>query len=299
MAVYKRNYKPYEGRLTPDWSRFLAPARYSLETLFQSRLLVGFMVASCIFPIFAATVIYLHHNLSALTLLRIRPDQLLPIDGDFFAAFLSFQGAFAFLFTAYAGPGLISPDLSNNALPLYLCRPINRTEYILSKMSVLFIPLSCITWLPGLLLFAIQAGLQGDGWGWTHIRWAWAIFAGSWLWIVLLSLVAVSLSAWVRWKLAASALLFGVFFISSALGAMVNEVLTTRAGNILSLGYVIGIIWAQMLQLPARSTFFGEIFNIRRGDEVPEYMAWLVVGLVCTTCIILLNRRLRAKEVVS
>lgn len=127
----------------------------------------------------------------------------------------------------------------------------------------------------------------------------WAIFAGSWLWIVLLSLVAVSLSAWVRWKLAASALLFGVFFISSALGAMVNEVLTTRAGNILSLGYVIGIIWAQMLQLPARSTFFGEIFNIRRGDEVPEYMAWLVVGLVCTTCIILLNRRLRAKEVVS
>ena len=45
MAVYKRNYKPYEGVLTADWSRFLVPARYALETLFQSRLLVGFMVA--------------------------------------------------------------------------------------------------------------------------------------------------------------------------------------------------------------------------------------------------------------
>ena len=64
----------------------------------------------------------------------------------------------------------ISPDLSNNALPLYLCRPINRTEYILGKMAVLFIPLSCITWIPGLLLFAIQAGLQGQGWGWDHIH---------------------------------------------------------------------------------------------------------------------------------
>ena len=87
-------------------------------------------------------MIYLHHNLSAITLLRINPDKLLPIDGDFFGAFLSFQGALAFMLTAYAGPGLISPDLSNNALPLYLCRPINRTEYILGKMAVLFIPLS-------------------------------------------------------------------------------------------------------------------------------------------------------------
>ena len=143
----------------------------------------------------------------------------------------------------------------------------------------------CITWIPGLLLFAIQAGLQGQGWGWDHIRYAWAIFAGSWVWIALLALLAVALSAWVRWKLAASALLFGVFFISSALGAMVNEVLVTRAGNVLSLGYVIGIIWANMLQLPSNSTIFGEMFNIRRGDEVPEYMAWLVLGVVCAACI--------------
>jgi ABC-2 type transport system permease protein len=299
MAVYKRNYKPYEGHLTANWSRFLVPARYALETLFQSRLLIAFLVAAYLFPVFAGIVIYLHHNLAALTLLRVQVSNLIPIDGDFFAAFLSFQGAFAFLLTAYAGPGLISPDLSNSALPLYLCRPISRTEYVLSKMAVLCIPLSCITWIPGLLLFAIQAGLQGQGWGWDHIHWAWAIFAGSWLWIGMLSLLAMALSAWVRWKLAASALLFGVFFISSALGAMVNEVLTTRAGNVLSLGYVIGMIWAKMLRLPERSTIFGELFNIRRGDEVPEYMAWLMIGLLCSFCLLLLNRRLRAREVVS
>jgi hypothetical protein len=32
---------------------------------------------------------------------------------------------------------------------------------------------------------------------------------------------------------------------------------------------------------------------------VPAYMAWLMFGLVCAACIGLLNRRLRAKEVVS
>ena len=102
---------------------------------------------------------------------------------------------------------------------------------------------------------------------------------------LLLALLAVALSAWVRWKLAASALLFGIFFISSALGAMVNEVLATRAGNVLSLGYVIGIIWANMLRLSTHNTLFGEMFNIRRGDEIPQYMAWLMLGVVCAACI--------------
>jgi ABC-2 type transport system permease protein len=170
---------------------------------------------------------------------------------------------------------------------------------VLSKMAVLCIPLSCITWIPGILLFSLQAGLEGQGWAWDHLHWAWAVFAGSWLWIGMLSLLAMALSAWVRWKLAASALLFGVFFISSALGAMVNEVLNTRAGNILSLSYVIGAIWARMLQLPTTSTLFGDLFDIRRGDEVPAYMAWLVVAVLCAVCILLLNIRLRAREVVS
>ena len=225
-------------------------------------------------------MIYLHHNLSALTLLRINPDNLLPIDGDFFGAFLSVQGALAFILTAYAGPGLISPDLSNNALPLYLCRPINRTEYILGKMAVLFIPLSCITWIPGLLLFAIQAGLQGQGWGWDHIHFAWAIFAGSWVWIVLLALLAVALSAWVRWKLAASALLFGIFFISVAFGAMVNEVLDDASGQCVESRicdrHDLGEHAAasdRTRRCSAKCSTSGAAMRF------PQYMAWLVLGV--------------------
>jgi hypothetical protein len=104
MAVYKRNYKPYEGRLTADWARFLVPVRYSLETLLQSRIVIGFLVASMLFPIFGAVMIYMHHNLAALAVMKVSVSDLLPIDGDFFAAFLSVQGVFAFILTAYAGP---------------------------------------------------------------------------------------------------------------------------------------------------------------------------------------------------
>jgi ABC-2 type transport system permease protein len=299
MAVYKRTYKPYEGPVTHAPSRFFVITRYALETLLSSRLLIGLLVAAYGFPLFALAAIYLHHNLGALTALRISPESLIPIDNEFFSIFLSVQGGFAFLLTAYAGPGLISPDLTNNALPLYLSRPITRTEYVLGKMAVLAFPLSCVTWIPGLVLFLIQAGLAGGGWGWNNAYIAWGLFAGSWIWIVLLALLATALSAWVRWKLAASALLFGTFFISAAFSEMVNEVLETKSGYLFNLGHLVGTIWARMLQISPRRTLLGEMFDIRRGDELPLWGAWLMLAAMAGICILLLNKRLRGREVVS
>ena len=123
-----------------------------------------------IFPIIAGVLIYLRYNASAIALLGANPDNLLPIDAGFFAVFLSSQGFFSFLLTAYAAPGLVGPDLSNNALPLYLCRPISRAEYVLGKMAVLLIPLSLITWVPGALLWMMQAGLDSGDWGRNNLH---------------------------------------------------------------------------------------------------------------------------------
>lgn len=298
MAVYKRTYKPYAGSLTASWSRFLVIARYALETLYQSRLLVAFTVICYVFPIICGVLIYLHHNLSALTVLNLDPEKLMPINAEFFAIFLSVQGALAFLLTMYAGPGLVSPDLTNNALPLYLCRPISRWEYVIGKMAVLYIPLSAITWVPGLILFSMQSGLASNGWAWNNGRLAVAVFLGSIVWISVLSLMALALSAWVRWKLAASALLFGIFFVSSGFGEMVNEVLETNKGHLFNIGHIIGTVWANMLQISARKSILGEMFDIRRGEEYPIWAAWLMLGLICAACVMLLNRRLRAREVV-
>lgn len=299
MAVYKRNYKSYEGRTTPGWSRFLVPARYSLETLYKSRLLLTFTVLCFVFPIVLATLVYLRHNLSAIELLGVSPRDLVVVDGNLFAILLSVQGMFAVLLTAYAGPGLISPDLSNNALPLYLCRPISRAEYVIGKMLVLFVPLSGITWIPALLIWLLEANLEGNGWGWSNLNLAAGTFVGSWIWILFLSLAAMALSAWVRWKLLASALQFGIFFITAALNGILNEVLETKLGGLVNPGFVIGFLWAKLLQIRPRQSMLGEMFNVRRGDEVPVWAAWLTLALMCAACVWLLNRRLRAREVVG
>ena len=77
---------------------------------------------------------------------------------------MSLQNGFAFFVTLLVGPPLVSRDLRNNALPLYLCRPFSRTEYVLGKMSVLLILLSAMTWVPQLLLFPFQSYLEGAQW---------------------------------------------------------------------------------------------------------------------------------------
>jgi ABC-2 type transport system permease protein len=186
MAVYKRTYKGYSGGLTPRWSRFLILPRYSYASLFQSKFLMVFRLTCLIYPLGCIGYIYLSHNLGFLRTFRIQPS-LLTIDASFFLAVCSFQGALAYFMTAFVGPGLVSPDLTNNALPLYFCRPFTRAEYVIGRMAVLVWVLSTITWMPGLILFAVQSSLAG--WQWAKDNWwiAGALVLGSMIWIVVLS----------------------------------------------------------------------------------------------------------------
>ena len=163
MAVYERTYHGYEGAITPAWSRFLIVPRYSYREVFQSKLFSAFYTACFIPPIAYALFIYLHHNLSALTLLQIPEGALPPIGKFFWFSFVGVESWFVFLIGLFVGPALVSPDLANNGLALYLCRPFTRREYVLGKMAVLVILMSLITWIPGLLLFLLQAYLEGGG----------------------------------------------------------------------------------------------------------------------------------------
>src|SRR4029079_3805599 len=163
MAVYEHLYRAYEGEPQSAWSRFLVIPRYALREVFKSKLLTTIYVIWFIYPLVAAILVYLHHNVNALSLLQINVRELLPIDASFFRTFLEVQGGFAFILTVLVAPPLISRDLSNNALPLYLSRPLSRTEYVLGKMAVIVFLLSLVTWVPGLLVFFFQASLAGLG----------------------------------------------------------------------------------------------------------------------------------------
>ncbi|MGH9759894.1 MAG: ABC transporter permease subunit, partial [Blastocatellia bacterium] len=164
MSVYEHSYKPYSGSLTPTWSRFLIIPRYAYGDIFQSKIFVGFFATSFIPFAIMTVLVYLRHNLKAVEAIGLNLSNLVPINSNFFMVFCSIQEFFVFLFAVLIGPVLISRDLSNNALPLYLARPLSRSEYIGGKLSVLVILMSVMSWVPGLVMFIIQSFLEGGSW---------------------------------------------------------------------------------------------------------------------------------------
>lgn len=309
MAVYEHLYGAYEGEAHSAWSRFLVIPRYALREVFKSKLFTTIFILCFIYPLIAAILVYLHHNANALALLQINVRELLPIDASFFRTFLEVQGAFAFILTVLVAPPLISRDLANNALPLYLCRPLSRIEYVLGKMAVVVFLLSLVTWVPGLLIFFFQASLGGFSWLWANLWMIWAIFFGSMAWIVLLSLIALAVSALVRWRVVASGAMLGLFFVPSAFGEIVNNLFLTRSGHLISLWATMNSIWRGLFGLFERQTgrVTGKITNPIYDNQLvdivllepPLWASWLVLALVCAVCVWVLARKVRAYEVIK
>jgi ABC-2 type transport system permease protein len=286
MAVYRRSYTSYAGALTPAWSRSLVLFRYSRRKLFKSKLQTALFVL-CFFPPLAfLLIIYLSNNLSFLERFGTGGGGFVKIDNKFFLYFIDLQGVLAFVLTAFTGPGLISPDLANGALPLYFCRPFSRAEYVLGKSSVLAILLSQITWIPGLVLFVVQSSLAGPGWAWDHLWIAGSIVLSSLIWIAVLSLLAMALSAWVKWRVVAGALLLAVMSFGAGFAEAVNAVLRTQSGNFLNIVYLMGTVWTSLFRVDNEGT-------ISSGE------AWVTLLVYCAICLALLMRKVKAFEVVK
>src|SRR5580658_2843347 len=275
MAVYRRNYKAYTGRLTAAWSRCFVLFRYSRRNLFRSKFVTALFVLCFFYPLFSLLWIYLAHSASFLREMGL-PGDVLSIDNTFFFRFISVQGVFAFLLTAFTGPGLISPDLANGALPLYFCRPFSRAEYVLGKLCSLFYLLSFITWVPALFLFAIEANLSGAGWTWAHRSLAIGSLLSSFIYILMISLIAMALSAWVKWRIAAGALMLGVMFFLSGFGTAINAVLHSNIGFYINPGALITRVCSQ---------FFGTESPI----DIPVAGAWIALLIICGICLALLS----------
>ena len=305
MAVYEQTYKPYTGKPTPEWSRFLIIPRHAYRGVFNSKLFTAFFVI-CFVPLLVeAVLIYLHHNVTALAIMEVNVRELLPIDGSFFQTFVSIQAGFAFFVALLVGPPLVARDLRNNALPLYLCRPFSRTEYVMGKMSVLLILLSAITWVPQLLLFFFQSYLQGFAWFKANLWIASAILISGLVWILLLALLSQTISALVKWRVVASGAMLGLFLIPSVFGEFFNEVFKTRWGSLISLGALMKSVTAGLFR-----TFdpVYEMVNIRDVNDVlirempviepPLWCSWAALFLICAICLALLHWKVKAYEVV-
>lgn len=290
MAVYKRTYHAYNGPLTPARGRFLVISRYCAREMFNSRIFAGAVVFSYLPFLIFGGLIYVLNSPIAQAALRIQGAPPFAIDNQFFMKFLQGMGYFALFLCAYAAPGLVSMDMANNALPLYLSRPLNRIEYVVGKAAPIVAVLSAVTWVPGVILYLIQASMAGGGWGWKHLDIVGAILAGSALWIAFLTLISLAVSSWVRWRIIATAAIVAFFFVPAAFGTAVTLILRTPWGELLNFPYLNTLIWYRLfgLEAPYWSRF----------PNVPLPAAWLTFLGLSVLALWMLHERIRAREVV-
>jgi ABC-2 type transport system permease protein len=305
MAVYEQTYKRYTGPLTPEWSRFHINPRHTYRGVFKSKLFTAFYVIFFLPVLVEAIFIYLHHNVTALAIMDLNARELIPIDASFFYAFVNIQGGFAFFVALLLGPPLVARDMRNNALPLYLCRPFSRTEYVIGKMSVIVILLSAMTWIPQLLLFLFQSYLAGFAWFKSNLWIASAIFIASSIWIVLLALLSQTISALLKWRIVASGAMLALMFIPTVFAEIINELFLKRWASLISLPALMrnattGLfgIFDPVYEVRRKYDFDGTILGEIIVTEPPLWTAWAALFVICAVCLALLHWKVKAYEVV-
>jgi len=98
-------------------------------------------------------------------------------------------------------------------------------------------------------------------------------------------------AVWVKWRIAATALMLGIFFLLPALGAVISAILRTNWGFVINFPFMITIVWAHLFHITPTNRHASGF------DVVPLWAAWTSLLSLCAFCVWLLNSKLRAREV--
>jgi ABC-2 type transport system permease protein len=237
-------------------------------------------------PVVCICFIYISNHADLLLSFGPELKKFAKIDSNFFLIFMRVQGVFSIIIAVFAGPSLIAPDLSNNALPLYFSRPFSRAEYILSRLIVLLGLLSLVTWIPGILLFSLQSGMAG--WNWFSENWSLGpgVFIGFLMWILLVSLVALACSAYVKKRVVAESLILGIMWILPVGTKIFNT--------------VFNVVWASLFNpILVMNQISRWLLGAAPESGPAVLQCWMAAAVMGALLLTVLRRKLRPVEVVS
>lgn len=281
MPIYDQGYRRYEARGPLRTIRFWPITREALRLILSRRWFLVLLMVSWV-PFLARCI--------QIFVVTRWPEagRVLPVDGRLFGQFLGQQLVFNLIVTIFGGAGLVANDLRTGAILVYLSRPLTRRDYVLGKLGVLMFLNLAVTLAPGLLLYALGAGLAPE----QFLTWdlAWvppAIVLYSVLVSLVMSLVALAVSS-----LSRSARVAGIGFFGLLLGLdLVRNILRVLYRRpetaLLSLQGNLEAIGRALFDVPSRAA-------------LPLHWMYptLVLGAVAAGALLILRSRVRAVEIV-
>jgi ABC-type transport system involved in multi-copper enzyme maturation permease subunit len=270
------------------WARLSVVVRYALAEAWSSRITTGLFTFAMLPVIVALVGIYLANNPLA-RMVIMRGSSIFEINAQFFARVLATQCWLALVVAAWVAPRLVCFEIADNALPILLSHPISRFGYVLGKFLALFAFLSMVTWIPCLMLFAYQGYSSPKPWTADNLQIAGGMLLGAILWSSLVSLLGLALSSWVKWRVVATGIIFAAVFVPAGVGGIITAVLRTRWGFLLNVPVMMTQVFQRLLGAPE---------TMREDFRLPDTPIAVMLLLVCGVCVLMLNVRIRAREVV-
>jgi ABC-2 type transport system permease protein len=279
MPIHDQGYRHYSGQRAPHGGAWWVIARTHMMSSVRYRWFIVVLVVAWVpFVVRAVQIYFASTNAQVAQLLATTPDT--------FREFLSQQRLFVFLVIIMQS-GLIADDRRTNALQLYLSKPLTRVEYILGKLIPPLAFVLGVTLLPAVLLLILQIVFAGS-----------LTFLSANLFlmpaIVLFSLVQALLSAFAIVALSSlsksrrfvAIMYAGIVFFTAAVYQVLRLITNSRRWAVISPGEMLDVI-------------ANAIFRARGEPAVPVFVAVLTIAVIIGLSMLILERRIRAVEVVA
>jgi ABC-2 type transport system permease protein len=278
VPIHDQGYRRYEGKRAPHGGAWWVIARTQFLAALKYRPFVILLLVSWVPFIGRGVQLYLSSSFQQVSMLAATAQT--------FRDFLDQQGLFVFLVTIALG-GAIADDRRANALQLYLSKPLTRTEYIIGRLVPALGVLLGVTFVPAMLLILLQIAFSGStAFIGQNLFLLPAITLVSFTQAFLSASTILALSSLSKSRRFVSIMYAGLIFFTTAMYQVLRTITGSRAWAAISPGDMMDVL-------------ADAIFRIRANPPVPVFVAALVIVLLIAASFWILERRIRAVEVVA
>ena len=287
-TVREKGYYHWDGRLEERRFPWWPITRTGILLAFRKRGF-RFLFAGQFFPgIILMAYIYGSENLENFKFMVRGSDRIMGVTPGSFKLLLTF-GPVLFLIVmmlVFAGAGLIADDLKHNSLQVYFARPLRKHDYLVGKMAVVFYFVLIVTAVPGVVCLLFKLVLSGSFKFFLDYPWLiLSIIGYSALLAVFFAFYTLLLSALNKNSRFATILIFLTYIFSDIFSAILRDIFRTPYMVLLS-------IRANLEQVGAF------MFAQKPSVPIPAGWSFLVLALICSLSAAVLNRKIRAAEVI-
>jgi ABC-2 type transport system permease protein len=278
-VIHDQSYRHYTGQRTPHGRAWLVIARAGVKAMLRDRRFLGLMLLAWGPFVVRAVQVYVSATFQQASFLVATPAT--------FREYLSQQEIFIFFINIYVGAGLIADDRRANALQIYLAKPLTRAEYLAGKAAVLLLFLVGVTWLPAMLLLAVQVAFNGSEFVRGHFYLIPAITLFCAIQILVSAFAMLALSSLSNSRRFVAIMYAGIVFFTSAVAGAVRTATRSGAMSWISPEASLEVVGDAIFQLPASAR------------DMPLGVAFLALAVLLAGALVILGRRVRAVEVVA